>query len=303
MKSLELLEKHRQKMGLILGLIIHILIYIIVVWFQILFLYFEFRDSSEHIFRDIFSWLSFTLLVLLIAIPLVYSALAYLSCRVMHRIYKPIKEVMTNLEDFSENMNHEFKTGISEIISSIELAEVTKKYEETNEKILGSAKRLSDILTSLSAMIHFVNLDYKKKKIDIVKLLDESLSDFETMRQGKNITYIKKYTPEEKIFIVLDSAPLLLCFQNILKNALRYSHDWWKIEIDISHNYFSVKDYGVGISPENTEKIFERHFRESYSWGGQWLWLSLVKKICSIYNWRVEVMSEKWVCTEFRVHF
>lgn len=54
----------------------------------------------------------------------------------MHRIYKPIKESITNLEDFAENMNHEFKTGISEIISSSELARETGLYKESNEKIL-----------------------------------------------------------------------------------------------------------------------------------------------------------------------
>ena len=54
----------------------------------------------------------------------------------MQRIYKPIKESIANLEDFAENMNHEFKTGISEIISSTELAHVTGLYKETNEKVL-----------------------------------------------------------------------------------------------------------------------------------------------------------------------
>jgi len=54
----------------------------------------------------------------------------------MHRIYRPIKESIANLEDFAENMNHEFKTGISEIISSSELARETRLYEATNEKVL-----------------------------------------------------------------------------------------------------------------------------------------------------------------------
>ena len=43
----------------------------------------------------------------------------------MHRIYKPIKEVIMNLEGFAENVNHEFKTSLSEIISSLDLAKET----------------------------------------------------------------------------------------------------------------------------------------------------------------------------------
>ena len=143
----------------------------------------------------------------------------------MHRIYKPIKESITNLEDFAENMNHEFKTGISEIISSTELADVTGKYQETNSKVLASAKRLSDILTSLASLIYFVNLEYKKKKIHIIEFLDTSIDDFETRLKEKHIEIIKKYNPDKKVHIYIDSAPLLLCFQNILKNAIRYSNE------------------------------------------------------------------------------
>ncbi|MCH8518452.1 HAMP domain-containing histidine kinase [Candidatus Gracilibacteria bacterium] len=303
MNSLELLEKHRQKMGLILGLIIHILLYIAIIGTQSIIVYYELRDISDTIWRDTVRALSFTFLILIIATPFLYSILAYLSCRVMHRIYKPIKESISNLEDFAENINHEFKTGISEIISSSELARETKLYEETNEKVLGSAKRLSDILTSLSVLIYFVNLDYKKKKINIIEFLDMSIEDFEIRLQEKNIEIIKKYNPKEKIYVYIDSAPLLLCFQNILKNAIRYSEVGGNIEIIITRMYFCIKDYGIGIAAENKEKIFERHFRESYSGGGNGLGLSLVKKICTIYNWKVEVESEKGEYSEFRVYF
>ena len=303
MNSLELLEKHRQKIGLILAFIIHWLLYISVLATQTLILYFELRETSTSLLRDITGWLGFTVLVLIVAIPFLYSIIAFISCRMMKRVYKPIKDSITNLEDFAENMNHEFKTGISEIISSTELADMTWKYKETNQKVLSSAKRLSDILTSLSSLIYFVNLDYKKKKVNIIEFLDTSIEDFETRIHEKNITIIKKYNKQEKIYVFIDSAPLLLCFQNILKNAIRYSDSWWKIEIEITWSYFSIKDFWVGIDEKNKIKIFERHFRESYSWGGQWLGLSLVKKVCNIYDWQIKLDSKKWAYSTFTITF
>ena len=138
---------------------------------------------------------------------------------------------------------------------------ISRKYE----KVSASAKRLSHILDSLSFIIHFVNVDYRKEKIQIITFLDASIEDYKGLLEEKNIHLIKHYELQKNISIFIDSAPLLLCFQNILKNAIRYSHKWGKIEIDITKNYFCIKDYGVGISPENTQKIFERHFRESYS--------------------------------------
>jgi signal transduction histidine kinase len=40
-------------------------------------------------------------------------------------VYNPIKNMIINLESFASNINHEFKTSISEVLSSLELAKMT----------------------------------------------------------------------------------------------------------------------------------------------------------------------------------
>jgi signal transduction histidine kinase len=105
------------------------------------------------------------------------------------------------------------------------------------------------------------------------------------------------------VIVHIDKAPLVLCFTNILKNAIRYSNEWGNIEVYIQKKYFKIKDYGIGISKDNVEKIFERYFRETYA--GQWTWigLSLVKKITDTYKWEVKVDSVKWEYTEIKLSF
>jgi signal transduction histidine kinase len=139
-------------------------------------------------------------------------------------VYNPIKNMILNLESFASNINHEFKTSISEILSSLELAKLTKEFEEANEFAIKSTKRLNNILDVLGIFIYFTNSDYRKQKIDIVSLLDHDILEFRSKINEKNIKIIKLYNTKHSIFKIIDKEPLILCFRNILKNAIRYSH-------------------------------------------------------------------------------
>jgi PAS domain S-box-containing protein len=53
--------------------------------------------------------------------------------------------------------------------------------------------------------------------------------------------------------------------QNLLNNAIKYSPDGGEISVDVKeladNLVFRVRDHGIGLSPENTERIFERYYR------------------------------------------
>jgi len=180
---------------------------------------------------------------------------------------------------------------------------ITKDYEEPTEQSIASAKRLNATLDSLSLMIHFVDTDYRREKINLVKELDNSINDYATQINDKKLNIVKKYDVASPVIVLIDIAPLVLCFTNILKNSIRYSSDNEDIEISITKNSFVIKDYGVWIDKKNLKHIFERHFRESYA--GQWsgIWLSLVKKITDIYNWNVSIESKKSKYTQITLTF
>lgn len=233
------------------------------------------------------------ILFLIVLSPFLYWLLAFIGCRMMHRIYAPIKEIVINLEWFATNINHEFKTSLSEILSSLELSQVTKEYESGVSSAISSGRRLNSILDSLWILVRFVNADYRRQKINLISTLNESIDDYQKEIQEKEIKIVKRYDPHAQILKFVDNEPLLLCFTNILKNAIRYSHVWWKIEIFISRNKFIIKDYGIGIDEKNIEKIFERYFRENYTGSGSGIGLSLVKRISERYNWDIKMYSEK----------
>ena len=293
MKSLELLETHRRKVAFGLWAIILFLLYMWIFIFEFTLLYFGRSSYQDFINLSI---------ILAILSPFIYTFVSFLCCRVMHRIYKPIRENMQNLEDFTVNVNHEFKTSLSEIISSLQLGQEIKEEKQYLPVALSSARRLNIILDSLTPMIKFSNSDYRKQKVDIIKLFDDSISDFHDQIHEKQLDVEKNYK-HDKIIKSIDSWPLLICFQNILQNAIKYSNAWWKIFISVWKDSFQIRDSGIGIKNENIDKIFERNFQEWMK--SQWIgvWLSLVKRLCDMYNWDILVESKKWEYTVFTIKF
>jgi signal transduction histidine kinase len=63
---------------------------------------------------------------------------------------KPIQETISSLEDFGSNINHEIKTPLTEIVSTLGLAKRTKtQYDEAIDQSLKSAGKITKILDSM----------------------------------------------------------------------------------------------------------------------------------------------------------
>jgi two-component system OmpR family sensor kinase len=142
-------------------------------------------------------------------------------------------------------------------------------------------------------IINLVDADYQKEKINIIETIDQIVNDNKKSFLKKNIS-IKKSFKDKNIYKILNKQQLEICIWNLLKNAIKYSHNNSKIKIEYNNNELIIQDYWIWIEKKNIKKIFNSYFRESYSaneW--YWLWLALVKKISDINNWQINIISEK----------
>ena len=108
-----------------------------------------------------------------------------------------------------------------------------------------------------------------------------------------------------------DKAQLSRLFSNLLENALQYTPEGGKVSLTLSkHNRFAlvkVRDTGIGISPEQIPKVFDRFWRadkaRSRREGGTGLGLSIVQTIAQRHGGKITVTSEVNVgsCFEVRI--
>lgn len=217
--------------------------------------------------------------------------------------FKVIEQSINSLEDFTANMNHEMKTPLSEIISTLSLAKKLKNYEEANEISLHSAEKLNKILDSIVWIANLSDISYRKEKIDLIRELNQIIDEFKINLEGKKITINKHY--KNKSFILkLNREHFYMCVKNLLSNSIKYSKPWWKIDIWFNSWLLEIKDYWIGIDKNNIKNVFNRYFRENYdSTEWFWLWLALVKKVVDTNNWKLEIESKKDTFTKISINF
>lgn len=222
---------------------------------------------------------------------------------IIWKYFKTINQSIEALEDFTSNVNHEMKTPISEIISTLSLAKEIKNYDEAIEISLNSTLKLNKILDSIIWIANLSDLSYKKERINLIWELNLIIKDFENELSLKKINIVFQAKP--KIFIKkINKEHFYICVKNLLSNAIKYSNKNSKIEIFFDNWVLSITDYWIWIDKENLKNIFKRYFRENYlekQW--LWIWLNLVKKITEINNWKIDIESQKNVYSKFSINF
>ena len=216
---------------------------------------------------------------------------------------RPIRQTIRNLEDFTGNVNHEFKTPLSEIVSSLQLAKKSWKYKAGVDQSITSAKRLTKILDSMIGIVSITDSVYKKQKIDLVRYSKQIVRKYEKQYKEKAIEPIfVSYTKTN--YKKINKEHYYTCFSNLFSNAIKYSNEDSKIYIRLKNNLLEIEDQWVGIDKKNQKKIFDRYFRENYSdaeW--LWVWLSLVRKIVDINKWKIKLESKKDEWTKITIDF
>ncbi len=236
------------------------------------------------------------------------------------------KKITDSQITFIQDTSHELKTPLMQIESNIELIEDKindKKILEKLEQIKSSSKNINSIISNLWFILKWEEIPKKKEKINMEKYFEELIKKYKNSPpltpppsgEGNSkktlppvrgeleggIKIIKNYD------LVLENNTYYLdrIFGNLIENAINYNE--WKIEIKIEINKNSIKiiDNGIGIEKQEQEKIFNRFYRNPNStfyysaWNG--LGLVIVKKICDMFGWKINLKSEVWIGSEFEV--
>ena len=107
--------------------------------------------------------------------------------------------------------------------------------------------------------------------------------------------------------VVGDERKLWEMLYNLMENAIRYNRENGRVDVVVSDRAVTVKDTGIGISPEHQKRIFERFYRvdksHSRATGGTGLGLSIVKHVAEMHGGKISLKSALNAGTEITVNF
>ncbi|WP_296635675.1 response regulator [Polaribacter sp.] len=212
------------------------------------------------------------------------------------------KELNEKQLRFFTNLSHEIRTPLTLIISPIRTiieSEFFKgNYSKDLKLIEKNAQRINKLI---HRGIDFRKTQFKEPEIqpvraDVVSFIKEILERFKGYSKVENIKLDFKTDTKEK-FIWFDKYMLETIMYNLLSNAFKYSDKGGKVVVFIYNKEKSieikVKDFGIGISKEDLDHIFERFFQTKDHIGGSGIGLALTKKFVEAHKGTISVKSKK----------
>ncbi len=216
--------------------------------------------------------------------------------------------------EFTSNVSHELKTpltsiyGVSEMMmNGIVRPEDTRGFAENIHSETGR------LITLVNDIIKLSQLDENSPTIEKEEL--GLLSAAKTVRESLlNIARerdISISVSGEEAYITGIPTIIYEMIYNLCDNAVKYNRDGGKVEISVfkkeGRPAFCVRDTGIGIPKEHTERIFERFYRvdksHSRSLGGTGLGLSIVKHGAAVHNAKIKLESTEGEGTAVSVVF
>ena len=222
-----------------------------------------------------------------------------------NRMLEQLESAFGMQKSFVSNASHELRTPLTAITGQIEVtlmkARSQDEYKDILKSILDDIKNLNEIsnglldLAKASSDISAIT----KQKVRIDELLWSARTELLNRKKEYKIAiqFITSIDDESLLTINGNEHLLKTAIFNLMDNACKYSTDnSVSINLSVIDKLFTIEfiDNGIGIEPDELEKVFQPFYRaqNAKNISGSGLGLPLTKKIMEIHGGQLDIVSK-----------
>jgi signal transduction histidine kinase len=228
--------------------------------------------------------------------------------------YKSLDKIKSN---FILQVTHELRGPLAALMGYHEMV-IKGIMKDTNprtkETIQKANLRAKNLLTMIDEMIDYAYMKsdeevrYGSNEIRMEEVINYNLELFYNQARSKSITFTSNCS---KYLTLRSNRDLLnIILNNLISNAVKYSHRDTTISVNAEEDgetvHIMVKDEGMGIQPDELDKIFEEFYRtrraREIDKDGTGLGLPIIQKAVESLNGKITVYSEEEKGTTFHIY-
>ncbi len=228
------------------------------------------------------------------------------------RLFNEVQEKSSQLEvanrhksEFLANMSHELRTplnaiiGFSEVLLQGIFGAVNEKQREYLDDVLASGKHLLSLINDILDLskIEAGRMELELSSFGLTGVLDSALMVVRE-RSSRHGIALAAILPNDLPPIEADERKVKQILYNLLSNAVKFTPDGGRVEVRVERDdgavRIAVADTGIGIAPEDQEKVFEefRQVGRERAREGTGLGLTLTKRFVELHGGRIWLESE-----------
>jgi len=233
----------------------------------------------------------------------------------INQLLDRLGDVILREKQFTADASHELRTPLAIIKGTLEVLlrkpRDTQQYIEKISQVITEVDRISLLVDQLLELSQYENSESKPAftSFNLPDVTTDVIARLKPFVSGKNINIELKI--EQQCAVYADPAMTEVILENLIINAVKYSSRDSRIELliynDQGNAVLSVTDYGIGIQPDQLNKIFDRFYRidqsRSSKISGKGLGLAIVKKLADIQVIKLTAQSTPSEGTTFTLVF
>jgi signal transduction histidine kinase len=196
-------------------------------------------------------------------------------------------------KEFNENSSHELQTPLAIIRNKLELLIQSKNLNQDDmeiiQKIFDAIKRLTQLNKGLILLSEIDNQQYDlSENVNMNSLIKGILSNFDDNIKSKELEL--KLTLEA-CQLNMNSILAEILITNLISNSIRHNMPGGEISIELTQKYLRITNTGNTLSGP-ADQMFQRFKKRSNSEFSVGLGLSIVKKICDLFKYKLEYINK-----------
>jgi heavy metal sensor kinase len=224
-----------------------------------------------------------------------------------------LDDAFRQIRQFSADASHELQTPLTILKGELEVALRTPRsanvYQQTMRSALEEIDRIAALVDGLMLLARadagVLRMD--QQPVDLHQLVQEVYDQTQILAAHKHIDL--ELDPIELIAIQGDPERLRRLLLNLTNNAIKYTPSGGRVTLSLQRCHgcavLRVADTGIGLSPDEQERVFQRFYRSdnarAHDAEGSGLGLCIARSIADAHGGTIELDSTPGVGSRFNV--